>query len=260
VRIEDLDPQRSRREYEREQLADLSALGIDWDATPVRQSERLALYEDALNTLRRQQRLYPCFCTRAEIREAASAPHGGLREGAYPGTCLRLSSREQQMRIAGGRSFAWRVRADAERISFEDRVMGRCEDVVDDFVVRRSDGVHAYQLAVVVDDAAQGVAEVVRGADLLDSTPRQILLARLLELPRPRYAHVPLVLAADGSRLAKRHRAATLADRREPVSSSLALLAHTLGLATERDRVRSATELLADFDASAVPREPVVLG
>ena len=122
------------------------------------------------------------------------------------------------------------MRADREPIEFSDRLLGEDRAVVDDFVVRRADGVAAYQLAVVVDDAEQGIGEVVRGADLAESTPRQILLARLLGLPVPRYAHVPLVLGADGARLATRHGAATLADRAEPVSATLTLLAHSLGL------------------------------
>src|SRR5579884_53909 len=196
VRIEDLDPQRSRAEFERAQLDDLRALGLDWDGDPVRQSERLPLYESALARLEAQGRLYPCFCTRAEIREAASAPHGPLPEGGYPGTCRGLSPAERERRRAAGRPSAMRVHADGERVEFDDRLHGRCGGVVDDFVVRRADGVPAYQLAVVVDDAAQGVGEVVRGDDLIDSTPRQILLARLLGLPVPRYAHVPLVLGA----------------------------------------------------------------
>ncbi len=185
VRVEDLDPQRSRPEFEAGQLADLEALGLDWDAPPVRQSERLRRYESALARLESDGRLYPCFCSRAEIREAASAPHDLLPEGAYGGTCRDLSPAERRRRIADGGQFALRVRAGAERIAFEDRLQGGCEGIVDDFVVRRADGVPAYQLAVVIDDAEQGIGEVVRGADLLDSTPRQILLARLLGLPHP---------------------------------------------------------------------------
>jgi glutamyl-tRNA synthetase len=259
VRIEDLDPQRSRREFEREQLDDLRALGLDWDETPVRQSERMPLYEAALARLQAQGRLYPCFCTRAEIREAASAPHGALPEGSYPGTCRALSETEREHRRAAGRPFALRVRAEGERVEFDDRLRGRCGGAVDDFVVRRADGVPAYQLAVVVDDADQGVGEVVRGDDLIDSTPRQILLARLLGLPVPRYAHVPLVLGADGARLAKRSRPPALADRAEPPGATLALLAHTLGLAHGRDRVARPAELLPEFDPGRLPTEASVI-
>jgi glutamyl-tRNA synthetase len=260
LRVEDLDPQRSREEFERGQIADLRALGIDWDGPVVRQSERTALYVEALARLDAGGRLYPCFCTRAEIREAASAPHGELPEGAYPGTCRALSAAERRERIAAGRPFALRIRAEAERVDFEDRLHGTVAGVVDDFVVRRADGVPAYQLAVVVDDAAQGIGEVVRGADLLDSTPRQILLARLLGLPAPAYAHVGLVVAPDGARLAKRHRSATLAERDEPTAVTLARLAHSLGLAAGRERVETAAELLAEFDPASVPAGPVVLG
>jgi glutamyl-tRNA synthetase len=258
VRVEDLDPQRSRPAYEAGQLADLTALGIDWDGPVMRQSERLRRYDDALATLERLGRVYPCFCTRAEIREAASAPHGP-GAGGYPGTCLALSDAERARRIAAGDPYALRLRADGERIEFTDRLLGERSMVVDDFVVRRADGVAAYQLAVAVDDAAQGIGEVVRGADLADSTPRQILLARLLGLPVPRYAHVPLVLGADGARLAKRHGGATLADRGEPVGATLALLAHSLGLARGRERLSGACELLDEFDPGRLPRTPMTL-
>ena len=210
--------------------------------------------------LEAQGRLYACFCTRAEIRAAASAPHGDLPEGAYPGTCRALSAAERQARIDSGRPYALRLRADGERVEFVDGLLGQCDGVVDDFVVRRADGVTAYQLAVVVDDADQGITEVVRGADLVSSTPRQIVLGRLLGLPAPAYAHVPLVLSPDGSRLAKRHGAATLADRDEPAAHTLALLAHTLDLAAGRDQVVTAADLLSEFDPARVPRDPVVFG
>lgn len=241
------------------QMADLQVLGLDWDEPPVRQSERSALYAEAIERLDGQGRLYPCFCTRAEIREAASAPHGELPDGAYPGTCRGLNAAQRRARVAKGERFALRLCADGERVDFEDRLLGREAAVVDDFVVRRADGVPAYQLAVVVDDAAQGIGEVVRGADLAASTPRQILLARLLGLPVPRYAHVPLVLGRDGARLAKRHGAVTLAERGEAPSATLALLAHSLGLARERDRVDSAAELVPEFDPARLSPDPMVL-
>jgi glutamyl-tRNA synthetase len=259
VRTEDLDPQRSRAEFEQLQLDDLRALGIDWDEPPLRQSERTRLYDDALGRLHAAGRLYPCFCTRAEVRGAASAPHGKLPEGFYPGTCRDIPAAERRRRIEAGERFALRVRAEETVIAFDDRLLGLQSGTVDDFVVVRADGVHAYQLAVVVDDAEQRIGEVVRGADLADSTPRQILLQRLLGLPTPRYAHVPLVLSPEGRRLAKRDRAATLADRDEPVAATLALLAHSLGLAEGRDLVTSAAELVAEFDPALIPRQPVSL-
>lgn len=260
IRIEDLDRQRSRTGIETGQLADLAALRIASDELPVRQSERGERYARALELLHAQDRLYPCFCTRADIRAAASAPHDDLPAGAYPGTCLRLPSAERRRRVASGEPHALRVRADGLRIPVQDRLLGEFEGVVDDFVVRRADGVVAYQLAVVVDDAAQGIGEVVRGADLADSTPRQILLARLLGLEVPRYAHVALVMGPDGRRLAKRHRAATMADRGEPPAATLAWLAHSLGLAAGRDAIADPAELLAEFDPARLPRAPVLGG
>jgi glutamyl-tRNA synthetase len=204
VRMEDLDTGRVRERFYDEQLHDLAALGLDWDGRVVRQSQRIALYEEALAALRRDDVVYECWCTRAEIREAASAPHGDVPEGAYPGTCLRLTAAQRAAREASGRPPALRVRADAARVAFDDRLAGHVEGVVDDFVVRRNDGAFAYNLAVVVDDAEQGIREVVRGADLLDSTARQLWLGERLGLAAPRHAHAPLMLGPDGARLAKR--------------------------------------------------------
>jgi glutamyl-tRNA synthetase len=213
MRVEDLDTGRVRPGLEARQLADLRAIGIDWDGPVVRQSERQELYAGALARLDAGGLLYRCWCTRAEIREAASAAHGPLPEGAYPGTCRELAAAQVAEREASGRPPAWRVRADDAAVTFTDRVCGPFTGAVDDFVVRRNDGVHAYNLAVVVDDGAQAIGEVVRGADLLESTPRQLWLGERLGLPAPGYAHVPLMLGPDGARLAKRHGAVTLAER-----------------------------------------------
>lgn len=258
VRVEDLDRSRVRPGMEEAQLADLRSLGLDWDGKVERQSDRLGLYEDAIAWLDAGGMLYPCYCTRAEIRAAASAPHGIAAADRYPGTCRELTAAERAEREASGRPPALRVRAGGIRVAFEDRLMGRYEDEVDDFVVRRNDGAPAYQLAVVVDDAEQGVGEVVRGADLLDSTPRQVLLARLLELPAPRYVHVPLVLGTDGKRLAKRHGAVALderAARGEGPGEVLAWMARSLGMARPGE-TPSLPELLDRFDPDELPHEP----
>lgn len=251
VRVEDLDPGRSRPEHEHGQLADLAAIGLDWDGPVVRQSERHELYEAAIARLD----TYPCFCTRAEIREAASAPHG--RSAAYPGTCRELTAAQRAEREAAGRRPALRLRAEpGARVAFADRVAGPFEGPVDDLVVRRNDGTPAYNLAVVVDDADQGIGEVVRGADLLDTTPSQLFLMRALGLPEPAYAHVPLVLGADGARLAKRHGAVTLADRAalgESPGEVRASLLGSVGLPGDLG------EALLAFDPALLPAEPAVL-
>ena len=248
VRMEDLDQGRVKTGLDEEQLRDLRTLGLDWDERVVYQTDRTRIYDDALMALRDQDLIYECFCTRAEIREAASAPHGPLPEGAYPGTCLRLSAAERAAKKAGGRPPALRVQARAARVAFVDELLGPYDGVVDDFVVRRNDGAAAYNLAVVVDDGAQGIGQVVRGADLLDSTPRQLWLAQALGLPRPRHAHVPLVLGRDGARLAKRHGAVTLAE--VGPERALAWMGRTLGLPGATPQ-----EMLAGFDPAALPRE-----
>jgi glutamyl-tRNA synthetase len=247
MRVEDLDVGRVRPEFVGEQLADLASLGLDWDGEVVRQSLRGALYEAALARLD----VYECFCTRAEIREAASAAHGPV--GAYPGTCRELSP-DRRDALRAKRPPALRVRSDNAVVGFEDRVAGRFEGLVDDFVVRRNDGAYAYNLAVVVDDGAQGVEEVVRGADLLDSTPRQIWLSRALGLPELSYAHVPLVLGPDGRRLAKRDGDVTL--REVSPADAVAWMASSLGLPP----ARTASDLLPSFDVATLPHEPTVWG
>jgi glutamyl-tRNA synthetase len=261
MRIEDLDAAASRPEIAARQLEDLRRLGLDWDGEVVRQSDERELFRDAIDQLVRGGATYPCYCSRREIREAAAAPHDDHGDLGYPGTCRDLTAAERARREADGRPAALRVRSDGVRLGFVDRVCGRYEGVVDDVVIRRNDGTPAYHLAVVVSDAAQGIGEVVRGDDLLPSTPRQLHLAHLLGLPAPSYAHVPLVLGPEGIRLAKRDGAISLADRVAGGATPAAVLgqlAHSLGLIeAARPVVPSELGSLADdFDPDRLPREP----
>ena len=261
LRIEDLDPQRSRVEHERTALADLGALGLDWDGEPLRQSVRRERHREALAELRAGGHVYPCWCTRAEVRRASAAPHAEDDTGAYPGTCRRLSRSERAARERSGRPVAWRLNAAGRSASFRDLLHGERSAEVDDFVLWRGDDLPAYNLAVVVDDADQGIREVVRGDDLLGSTARQVLLARLLRLAVPSYAHVPLVLGPDGRRLAKRHGAITLAQRLaagEHVEQVVGWLAASCGLVASGARLRPA-ELLEDFDPARIGTVPTRL-
>ena len=259
MRMEDLDRQQSNREHERRQLADLSSIGLDWDGDVVRQSERFDLYEEAIERLAEAGLVYECYCSRREIRNeieaSARAPHGP--PGSYPGTCRDLTAANRARRRDEGRRPALRLRSDHRTVAFVDGLLGPVEAVVDDVVLRRNDGVPAYNLAVVVDDAAQGVTEVVRGDDLALSTPRQIRLQELLGLARPRYLHVPLVVDADGERLAKRRgMSVTLADLAHDgvdVDAVMAWLTGSLGLGPA-DRLAG---LIERFDADGLDREPI---
>jgi glutamyl-tRNA synthetase len=256
VRMEDLDLVTADPAHEAQQLGDLAALGLDWDGEVVRQSDRFDRYRAAIDRLTERGLTYPCYCTRREIREAARAPHDGpVPDGAYPGTCRDLGPDERRRREAHGRRPALRLRAQVASVGFVDRLAGPYEALVDDLVLRRNDGVPAYNLAVVVDDAAQGVDEVVRGDDLLSSTPRQIHLARLLDLPVPSYAHVPLVLGPEGRRLAKRDGAVTLAERPEPPPSVRDRLAASLGLIEDGEHAEPAA-LIDRFDPERLSRAP----
>ena len=209
MRWEDLDRHNSSDLHAQAQLRDLASIGIVSAETPVFQSERFALYHSVVDGLTAQGLTYECFCSRKDIREAAAAPHGGVVR--YPGTCRHLTEKEREVR-RGQRAGALRLRGGEMHETFTDRVHGRVTGVVDDIVLRRNDGIPAYNLAVVVDDAAQDITEVVRGDDLLDVTASQVHLQKLLGYVSPVYAHVPLVVGADGERLAKRHGAVTLSD------------------------------------------------
>lgn len=260
MRMEDLDRHQSNREHEQTQLADLSSIGLDWDGDVIRQSERFDLYDEAIGRLADEGLVYECYCSRREIRNeieaSARAPHGP--PGSYPGTCRDLTDAERARRRDEGRPPALRLRSDHRTVEFLDRLLGPVEAVVDDVVLRRNDGVPAYNLAVVVDDAAQGVSEVVRGDDLALSTPRQIRLQELLGLDTPRYLHVPLVVDADGERLAKRRgMSVTLADLARvdvDVDVVVAWLTESFG----QGPVGRLAELVEGFDPDRLERDPVV--
>jgi glutamyl-tRNA synthetase len=231
LRVEDLDTPRVVSGSEARILDDLQWLGLDWDEGPVRQSARAALYEEAIAKLAAKGLVYPCDCSRAEIARVASAPHPG-EEAVYPGLCRELDPGRAMKRPP-----ALRVRVPDETVAYADAVVGQVTQnlarEVGDFVLRRGDGVFAYQLAVVVDDLAMGITDVMRGGDLVSSTPRQVWLARMLRAAPPRYGHLPLVVAPDGSRLEKRTRGASvreLRDRGVPPERILGELAFGLGL------------------------------
>lgn len=249
MRVEDLDD-RTFSDIAERQLADLAAIGITWDGPATRQTEHAQRYNSVVDTLREQGLLFECFCTRRDIAQAPRAPHAP--EGAYPGTCRDLTDAERESRREEtGRPPALRLRTDVTKYTVHDILHGDYTGLVDDFVVRRGDGVVAYNLAVVVDDAASGVDQVVRGDDLLPSSPRQAYLAQLLGHPEPVYAHVPLVLNDEGARLAKRDGAVTLTEIGVP--EALAQIADSLGY-----RARSVEQMLDEFDPARLPSAPWV--
>lgn len=258
LRIEDLD--RVREGSEQRQLEDLAALGIDWDGDVVRQSSRGAAYDAAISVLHEQGLVYECYCTRREILEAPSAPHGP--PGAYPGTCRDLTPPQREAgrakMTALRREPALRLRAAVSEWSVQDLWAGKVTAEVDDVVLRRGDGVVAYNLAVVVDDAASGVDQVVRADDLLTSAPRQAYLAHLLGHAAPDYAHVPLAVNEAGARLAKRDGAVTLRDRYargESAADVVGRIGDSLGL----PGCRSAQDILERWDPKELVREPWVV-
>jgi glutamyl-tRNA synthetase len=237
LRIEDLDRPRVRPGASDELLADLRWLGLDWDegpdvggpVAPYLQSGRAGYYEHALRQLSEAGLVYPCYCSRADIARIASAPHGN--EGPrYPGTCRGLSQAQRRQREAAGCRPCMRLRVPDERVvGFADLLVGQSsqqvQQAVGDFILRRADGIVAYQFAVVVDDGLMGINQVVRGCDLLSSTARQILLFEALAFPVPVFAHVPLYLDSAGRRLAKRGRSAGL----QPLRAGGATPEHIVG-------------------------------
>ena len=250
VRMEDIDTPRVIPGSAEEILAALERYGLEWDGEVVWQSKRTRLYEHALEELREKNLVFDCACSRADLQRAASAPLG--REPVYPGTCRHGLPPGKTPR-------AIRFRAPDEIIGFEDLLAGHVEENVaeatGDFVVRRADGLFAYQLAVVVDDAEQGVTQVVRGADLLTSTPRQIALQRALGLPTPQYAHLPLIVNPDGSKLGKRDGALPLpALDAARVRETLALALRHLGIDVTQDEPRRMLAEARSASFAAAPR------
>ena len=271
VRVEDIDSPRVQPGAAARALDELRWLGLDWDGDVVVQTDRLALYRAALERLARREAVYPCTCTRGDIVRAASAPHLEQEGPVYPGTCRARSASDADALTASGQAFSWRFRLPDETPGFDDLFCGRCaidrNQIGGDFVVWKSSrapgevSTPAYQLAVVVDDAAQGVTEVVRGDDLIPSTPRQLLLYEALGHPAPYFAHVPLVVGPDGRRLAKRHGDTRLsALQKAGVSAAMlrGLLAWSCGW-IDRIEPISIEEALRAFRLDTIPREPFVL-
>ncbi len=260
LRIEDLDPDRCRREYAETLKDDLRWLGLDWDREQTPQSQRTAAYAAEFERLRDLGLVYPCYCSRGELH-AASAPHAADGRVLYAGTCRNLT---EAQRAAKTKAPAWRLMVPDRVYGFEDGLQGHFEENLardcGDFLIRRADGVYAYQLAVVTDDGQGGITEVVRGMDLLDSTPRQLYLYELLHLTPPQFSHVPLLVAPDGRRLSKREKDLDLGVLRQNYTPEqlLGRLAHLAGLLDRPESV-SARELAGEFSWKKVKKEPVVL-
>ena len=256
LRIEDLDRDRSKAEYISAVQRDFELLGLTWDQGPFFQHDRDEAYLEAFSGLERKGLVYPCFCTRADLH-AASAPHRG-EKFVYPGTCRGLTA-EQIAEKNLRRAPAQRLRVPDAAYSFEDMVQGRYEQNLahdcGDFLIRRSDQAFAYQLAVVVDDAAQGVTSIVRGVDLLCSTPQQLYLQELLGLDHPRYAHIPLLVAEKNRRLSKRDHDAGIEELLVRFKTPEAIIGHIAGICGLAPTCDPATpeQLLATFDAAQLP-------
>jgi glutamyl-tRNA synthetase len=247
MRVDDLDD-RTHTDIANRQLADLAAIGLTWDQPAEWQTHHPQRYDAVVDELAARGLLYECYCSRKDIQQAPRAPHAP--QGAYPGTCRDLTDAQRRARREEtGRPPALRLRTDVESYTVHDLLHGEFTGTVDDFVVRRGDGVAAYNLAVVVDDALQRIDQVVRGDDLLASSPRQAYLATLLGHPEPIYAHVALVLNSDGARLAKRDGAITLAEI--GVARAIEQIAASLGW-----RATTVDEMLAQFDPEKLPRKP----
>jgi glutamyl-tRNA synthetase len=265
MRMEDLDSPRVKPWAAQQALDDLQWLSIEWDATVEEQSGRGEVYQQALDELIATEDIYPCVCSRKDIQQAGGAPHHDDHVTVYPNLCRGKHASARQATELTGRPVAWRVRVDSTPIVFDDHLAGHHEinllETCGDFVIFRNEGLAGYQLAVVVDDAQEGVDAIVRGDDLLDSTARQIHLRRLLGIgPEPEYWHVPLVTGTDGRRLAKRHGDTRLSHYRETgVSASriLGLLGFWCGI-VDKPREMGMPELIDTFDLSRLPDGPVI--
>ena len=263
LRIEDLDTLRCPKENADILREDLRWLGLDWDYEQPCQSSRSAYYEEILSRLSEAGTVFPCWCTRGDLKNAPNAPHASDGHPIYPGTCRDLSPAERQHRMAA-KAPLWRLRVPEETVSFTDGHYGHYVENLaaecGDFILRRADGVFAYQLAVVADDMAAGVTEVVRGRDLLSSTPRQLYLYQLLGASAPEYYHVPLLTAPDGRRLSKRDRDLDLGILRQRFTAKelLGLLAHAAGL-LQKPESTSLRELIPLFSWNKIPKEDITL-
>lgn len=256
LRIEDLDPDRCRPEYAEQVKKDLRWLGIDWDYEPQPQSARSDVYRMVFEELQRKELIYPCFCTRNELH-AASAPHASDGVFVYSGTCKNLSA-DKRTELLNLKKHAWRIAVAPEKIEFNDGLQDHQKAEIDqecgDFIVRRSDGVFAYQLAVVIDDHEQGINQVVRGVDLLQSTFMQIYLHEVLNYAIPDYYHIPLICAPDGRRLSKRNKDLNfsyLAEHAKP-EEILGMIGYLAGILPNKSSISSG-ELLAAFEPGRIP-------
>jgi glutamyl-tRNA synthetase len=273
--MEDLDPDRSRSYFASQLMVDLRWLALDWDEgpdvggpyAPYGQDQRREQYAQALMVLEQRDLVYTCYCSRAEVRAAASAPHGSVPAEQCANQCWSLSSQQRSVREAEGRRPCVRIRAPRTMLptEFEDMCQGVQSEQVSrsagDFVLRRADGVHAYQLAVVVDDGSMGISHVVRGADLLPSTARQIWLHQILGYQPPVFAHVPLLVDSQGVRLSKRHASLEIAEiRAKGVKPTMIIgwLATWAGLIPAFENVQP-RDLIGLLDLRELPRQNIVV-